>query len=115
MVCSSTPEEAGVIAKLRPDAVIVEPPHLIGTLKSVGREREFVIRSIKVVKDIDPKIALICGAGISSGKDVMELIRLGVDGTGASRSICESKEPYKLLIEITRAMEDEWQSKIVRA
>ncbi|MCP8312281.1 MAG: triose-phosphate isomerase [Candidatus Methylarchaceae archaeon HK02M1] len=109
IVASSTPEEARTIATSRPDVILSEPPSRIGTLKSVGEDREFVIRSIKNVKSIDPEIIVISGAGVSSGRDVTELVRLGVEGTGASRVICEAKEPRSILTEMVKALEDEWE------
>lgn len=109
IVCSSTPEEARAIATLGPDVIISEPPHLIGTLRSVGKDEKFVTKSVRMVKNVDPKIIVICGAGVSSGNDVTELVRLGVEGTGASRAICEAKEPRSLLIEMVKALRHEWQ------
>ena len=109
MVGSSTPEEAGAIATLGPDVVLSEPPSRIGTLKSVGRDKDFVTQSIKKVKNINPKIIVVCGAGVSSGRDVVEFARLGVDGTGASRAICEAKKPLRLLREMVQALEYEWK------
>ncbi len=109
MVCASTPEEARAIAMLGPDVIVSEPPRLIGTLKSVGRDKAFVIQSIKMVKSINPKIIIVCGAGVSSGGDVAELVRLGVEGTGASRAIFEAKEPRSLLTEMIEALKSEWQ------
>ncbi|MCP8305227.1 MAG: triose-phosphate isomerase [archaeon] len=109
IVASSTPEEARAIATSRPDVILSEPPSRIGTLKSVGKDKEFVIQSMKNVKKINPKIIIISGAGVSSGRDVAELVRLGVEGTGASRAICEAKEPRSILKEMVDALEDEWR------
>ena len=109
MVCCSSPEESRAIATLGPDAIISEPPSRIGTLRSVGKDNQYVTQSIRMVKEVDPRIAVICGAGVSSGDDVAELIRLGVDGTGATRAICEAKNPLDLLNEMVEAVEREWQ------
>jgi triosephosphate isomerase len=91
MVASSSPEEAKIIAALGPEVVIAESPDRIGTLKSVGRDREFVVQSLKKVKSVDPDILVICGAGVSSGRDIAELVKLGVEGTGASRALFEAR------------------------
>lgn len=109
IVGSSTAEEARAIATLAPDVIISEPPSRIGTLQSVGRDKEFVTQSIKNVKNVDLKIIVICGAGVSSGRDVAELVRLGVEGTGASRAICEAKEPLVILTDMVEALEYEWK------
>lgn len=111
MVAADTPEEAQAIATLRPDIILSEPPGRIGTLESVGRDKEFVTRSIELVKHVDPKIAVICGAGVSSGRDVAELMRLGVEGTGATTAIIEADEPKCILTEIVKTLEYEWKRK----
>jgi triosephosphate isomerase len=110
MVGSDTLEEAEAIAKLGPDMIVSEPSNRIGTLRSVGRDAEFVKQTLRKVKNINPNISVICGAGISSGRDVKELLRLGVDGTGASKAICEAKEPKSLLIEMVRALESVYEN-----
>jgi triosephosphate isomerase len=107
MVCCNTPKEAQATAMLGPDVIISEPSSRIGTLKSVGKDYEFVTKSIRMVKNIDPKIIVICGAGVSSGNDVAELVKLGVDGTGASRVICEAENPFDLLKDMIKALETE--------
>ena len=85
---------------------------LIGTKKPVSVEmKQFVIDSVKAVKSRSRKILLLVGAGISHGDDVAEAIRLGADGAGASRAICESNNPEKLLKEIAEAMREAWDSR----
>ncbi len=108
MVASSSPEEAEAIATLGAEVIIVEPPDRIGTLESVGKDKEFVSQSIKKVKKINPKTIVICGAGVSSGRDIEELVRLGVEGTGSSRAIFEAKDPAGKLVEMVEALESEW-------
>jgi triosephosphate isomerase len=75
----------------------------------VGKDRDFVLQSIKNVRNINSNIIVICGAGVSSGKDVAELIKLGVDGTGASRAICQAQDPQGLLKEMVKALEHTWK------
>ena len=112
IVCCDSPRAAEAVASLGPDAVLPEPPKLIGTMKPVSLEmREFVAESIKAVKRRNEKILVIVGAGISRGRDVAEAIRLGADGAGASRAICESSNPEKLLREIAEAMREAWGSR----
>jgi triosephosphate isomerase len=91
MVASSSPKEAGIVATLGPEVVITESPDRIGTLKSVGKDREFVVQSIKKVKTVNPDILVFCGAGVSSGRDIADLVKLGVEGTGASEQSLRQK------------------------
>ena len=111
MVASRSPEEAEKIAAFGPEVLIAEPPHRIGTLKSVGRDKEFVIQSVKKVKKVDPSIAVVCGGGVSSGRDVLELLKLGVEGTGASRAIFEAKDSVRKLREMIEELENGWKAK----
>lgn len=110
IVCCDSPSSAAALAQLQPDAILSEPPELIGTLKSVAREMQnFVVESVEAVKKVNEKVLAIVGAGVSSGEDAAKILKLGADGTGASRAICESRDPEKLLSEIASAMEKEWE------
>ena len=78
MVASSNPKDAENLADLGPEVVIAKSPDRIGNLKSVGRDREFVVQSVKRVKAVDPNILFICGGDVKSGRDVAGLVKLGV-------------------------------------
>lgn len=109
MVASNTPQEAEAIAILGPEVIISEPSSRIGTLRSVGRDKEFVLQTIKKVKKVNPKIIVICGAGVSSRKDVEGLVELGVEGTGASKAIFEAEAPACILAEMVKGLESKWR------
>jgi triosephosphate isomerase len=109
MVASNSPQEAEAIAVLGPEVIISEPSSRIGTLRSVGRDKEFVMQSIKRVKNVNPKIIVLCGAGVSSRKDVEALVELGVEGTGASRAIFEAEAPARILAEMVEGLESKWR------
>ncbi len=109
LVCCDSPEIAAAAALLGADLVASEPPELIGTLSSVGRVMEgFVKNSVEAVKRINPKTTVLVGAGVSTPEDAAKIIRLGADGTGASRAVFEAEDPKTLLKQIARAVEDEW-------
>jgi triosephosphate isomerase len=109
MVASNSPQEAEAIAVLGPEVIISEPSSRIGTLRSVGRDKEFVLQLIKRVKNVNPKIIVLCGAGVSSRKDVEALVELGVEGTGASRAIFEAEAPARILAEMVEGLESKWR------
>jgi triosephosphate isomerase len=111
LVAVSSPEEAEIIAALRPEVIIAESPDRIGTLKSVGKDREFVVQSVKKVKSVDPDVLVVCGAGVSSGRDVAEVLKLGAEGTGASRAIFEAKDSAGLLTEMAKALDYGWKAR----
>ncbi len=110
MVASNSPQEAEAIALLGPEVIISEPSSRIGTLRSVGRDKEFVLQSIEKVKNVNPKIIVICGAGVSSREDVETLVELGVEGTGASRAIFEAEDPAYLLAKMVEGLEFKWRA-----
>jgi len=113
LVCCESPEEAAAITLLGADLVLAEPPALIGSLRSVGRlMKDFVKDSIKAVKELSSKTLILAGGGVASPEDAAEIIRLGADGTGASRAVHESRNPKTFLEEVARSIEKEWKTRL---
>lgn len=103
-VCANSPEVSAAVAALNPDMLAVEPPELIGTGISVSKAKpEVVTRTIKLVKAINPKMTILCGAGISSGEDIVAALKLGTKGVLLASGIVKSKEPYKILMEMAKS------------
>ncbi|MEM3403652.1 MAG: triose-phosphate isomerase [Nitrososphaeria archaeon] len=112
IVACDTPNAAGALAILKPDIIVPEPPDLIGTLRSVAREQEsFAIQSVKITKKVNKDIYILLGGGVATEEDIIRIIELGADGTGAARAICESKDPFKLLTNLVGALERAWKFK----
>lgn len=109
MVCADSPEEAAAIALLGPTIVLAEPPALIATRRSAATEmRGFVERTIELVGQIDPRIIVICGAGIRTAEDVANMIALGVGGTGSSSGILKASDPVAEMESMISAVHDAW-------
>lgn len=109
MVCADSPEEAAAIALLGPTIVLAEPPALIATGRSAATEmRGFVERTIELVGQIDPRIIVICGAGIRTAEDVANMIALGVGGTGSSSGILKASDPVAEMESMIAAVHDAW-------
>jgi triosephosphate isomerase len=103
-VCANNSEVSAAVAALNPDMLAVEPPELIGTGISVSKAKpEVVTRTIKLVKAINPKMTILCGAGISSGEDIVAALKLGTKGVLLASGIVKSKEPYKILMEMAKS------------
>lgn len=99
LICSANPKETEMAAKIKPDYIAVEPPELIGTGISVSTAKpEIVSGTVKQVKAI-ANIPVLCGAGISTGKDVKKAIELGACGVLLASAYVKAKEPKKLLKE----------------
>ena len=109
MVCADSPEEAAAVALLGPDIVLAEPPELIATGRSAATEmRGFVERTIELVGRIDPRIIVMCGAGIRTADDVANMIALGVGGTGSSSGILMASDPVAEMESMIAAVHDAW-------
>lgn len=112
MVCADSPEEAAAIALLGPDIVLAEPPELIATSRSAATEMQgFVERTIELVGRIDPRIIVMCSAGIHSGADVARMIELGAGGTGSSSGVLRAADPVATMASMIGAMRDAWAAR----
>lgn len=101
IVCADSIAEASAIARLGPDIIVAEPSELIGT--GTASDEEYVLASTKAVKDVDPSIYVLQGAGISNADDVYRVIRAGADATGSSSAVCKAKDPAKMIREMFQA------------
>ena len=101
IVCSDSIAEAQAVAHLSPTIVVVEPSELIGS--GVTSDEQLVRASTKAVKDIDPDILVLQGAGISSAEDVYRVIYAGADATGSSSAICKAAKPERMLLDMLAA------------
>ena len=109
LVCADSPEEAAAVAQLGPDIVLAEPPELIATSRSAATEmRGFVERSVELVRQIDPGIIVMCGAGVQTPDDVEKMIGLGVGGTGSSSGVLKAADPVALMRAMLTAMKRSW-------
>ncbi len=101
--CAATPEEADQVAKFGPDYIAIEPPELIGSGVSVSTSRpEVVTRSVEIVKQVNPHIKVLCGAGITTGEDVKKAIELGARGILVASGVVKSADPKKVLVEFVK-------------
>ena len=85
IVCADSIAEASAIAHLSPDIIVAEPTELIGTGKA--SDAEYVEASTRCVKDVNPEINVLQGAGIKCYDDVYRNIFAGADATGSSSGI----------------------------
>jgi triosephosphate isomerase len=105
LVCASTPEEAEALAAYAPDIIAVEPPELIGSGRAVSKvSPEVVTDSVKSVRKVSDKIAVLCGAGIVSGDDVAAALKLGAQGVLVASGIVKSKDPYAKILEMAKPL-----------
>lgn len=105
LVCANNPTISAAVAALKPDILAIEPPELIGTGIPVSKAKPGVITdTIKLVREINSRVTILCGAGISHGEDVVAAEKLGTQGVLVASGIVKAKDPYVFLREFADAM-----------
>ena len=100
VVCANNQNISGAVAALNPDVVAVEPPELIGTGIPVSKaEPEIVRATVELVRRVNPKVVILCGAGISHGDDVAAALKLGTQGVLVASAVVKAKDQYRVLLE----------------
>ena len=93
------------IAEFSPDFLAYEPPELIGTGIPVSKTKpEVVRRTVEIVKRVNPKVKVLCGAGISSGEDVKKALELGTKGVLVASAVVKAKDPKSVLEDFCEAI-----------
>lgn len=112
IVCADSIAEASAIAHLCPNIIVAEPTELIGTGKA--SDKDYVDASIKAVKDVDPHILVLQGAGIKCYDDVYRNIFAGAEATGSSSGIVAlpTREARNQMVDdMIRAVRDAWDAR----
>lgn len=98
VVCANNPDQIAAVTSLGPDAVAVEPPELIGTGTPVSQADPDVVRdAVDAAADVDPDVKVYCGAGISTGEDVVAAGDLGADGVLLASGVAKADDPESAL------------------
>jgi triosephosphate isomerase len=98
LVCAENAQEGAKIAAFKPKYIAVEPPELIGSGVSVSESKpEVVTDSIREIKNVDPDIKVLCGAGVSTAEHVKKAIELGTDGVLLASAFVKAEDPKEFL------------------
>jgi len=101
LACANNTEVSRSIAALGPSAIAVEPPALIGSGIPVSKADPGIVSdSVEAVKNLDPKIQVFCGAGISTGSDVKAALELGAEGVLLASGVVKASDPRKVLLDL---------------
>jgi len=104
LVCAASADECAHLAAYRPTYIAVEPPELIGSGVSVSKAKpEIVSGSVKAVREVDERIPLLCGAGVSTKEDVSKALELGAKGVLLASAFVRAKDPKAFLQEFASA------------
>ncbi|MFO1532319.1 MAG: triose-phosphate isomerase [Thermoplasmatota archaeon] len=105
LVCADSTAEARQVAKLRPTAVAIEPPELIGGDVSVTSADPKVVQdAVKAVRKAAPGTLVLCGAGVKSGADVRAAVKLGAHGVLLASGVVKAKEPAAALRDLASGL-----------
>ena len=105
VVCGRDVERSMEVARLAPDMVAVEPPELIGTGRAVSKVKPEVIGdTVREVRRVNPRIKVLCGAGIASGEDVYLALKLGAEGVLLARAVACARNPRAAIEDIVEGV-----------
>jgi len=98
IVCTNNIDVSMACSLLSPDYIAIEPPELIGGDISVtSASPEIVENSVKNIKKINPKVKVLCGAGVKTGEDVKKALELGTEGVLLASGVVKAENPEKIL------------------
>lgn len=104
LVCAATSQEAVGIAHHSPTFIAVEPPELIGSGVSVSKAKpEIVLNSVKAISEVNHKVTVLCGAGVSDKDDVKKALELGAQGVLLASAFVKAKDPKEFLAGLASA------------
>ncbi len=107
IVCSDTLMKSKQIALLKPDFIAYEPPELIGTGVSVSKAKPQVVsETVKLIKRINPRIKVLCGAGIVDGEDIKKALELGTEGVLVASGVVKADTPKEVLKDFAKAIRE---------
>ena len=104
VACANNPEQIAAVTALGPDAVAVEPPALIGTGTPVSSADPEVVEGAVVAADADPSVDVYCGAGISTGDDVLAARELGASGVLLASGVAKADDPRAALEDLVSGL-----------
>ena len=105
VVCTNNAAVSAAAAALKPDVIAVEPPELIGSGIPVSKAKpEVVTGTVELVKQVNPNVVILCGAGITKGEDVAAALELGTEGVLVASGIVKAKDVYKALLDFAKAI-----------
>lgn len=105
VVCTNNISVSKAVAMFEPTFIAVEPPELIGGDISVtDADPDIVKNTVQAIRDISPKIKVLCGAGIKNGEDVKKAIELGSEGVLLASGVTKAKNPLEILEDLVKGV-----------
>jgi len=105
IVCTNNIAVSKAVAELKPYAIAVEPPELIGSGRAVSQEDPGIVEdTVREVKRVDENCVVLCGAGVTNGADVKAAIELGADGVLLASGVVKAKDPKRALLDLVTGL-----------
>lgn len=103
--CAADVEEARALAALGPSFIAVEPPELIGGEVSVtSADPSIVSDTVAAVRQINPNVRVLCGAGVKNGADVAKAIELGAEGVLLASGVTKAQDVEAVLSDLIASL-----------
>ena len=68
-----------------------------GNLSVTEANPDIIVKAVDLVAEINPRIKILCGAGIHSKEDLGHALLLGTSGVLIGHAVPKSKDPKKFL------------------
>ena len=105
VACADDVAEAETAAKLGPEFLAIEPPELIGGTVSVTTAKpEAITRAVERIRATNPKVQVLCGAGVKTGRDVAKALELGTVGVLLASGVVKAKDSGKVLRDLAKGL-----------
>lgn len=106
LVCADGMAEVKALAPMRPTYLAIEPPELIGGDVSVTSADPAIVQDAAAkIRDLSAETLPLCGAGVKTGEDVAEAIRLGAHGVLLASGVVKAHDPAEALRELCTGLE----------
>ncbi|MFQ6087645.1 MAG: triose-phosphate isomerase [Candidatus Methanofastidiosia archaeon] len=103
VICTNNLEVSKALASFDPDFIAIEPPELIGSEISVTTADPEIVRgTVGSVKEINPKVKVLCGAGIKTSEDLKKAYELGAFGVLLASGVVKAENPREVLLDLVR-------------
>jgi triosephosphate isomerase len=104
-VCGNNPAQIGAVSALGPGSVAVEPPELIGGDVSVSTaDPDIVVDAVEAAAAVDEDVEVYCGAGVSTGDDVLAAQDLGATGILLASGVAKAEAPRVALEDLVAGL-----------
>ena len=105
IVCTNNVATSKAAAALSPNFIAVEPPELIGGDISVTTDNPDIIsKSVEAVRNVDPNIKVLCGAGVKNGRDVAKSIELGAHGVLLASGVVKASDKESVIRDLASGL-----------